>query len=73
MPAHDVDVTMPTRDLGRADVIFDVKVDDVTIGALHVSRGAVVWFPAGNSYGYKLDWTRFGQFMELNGTRSEKR
>ncbi len=73
MPAHDVDVTLPTRELGRADVIFDVRVDGSTLGALHVSRGAVVWFPVGNTYGYRLDWTSFAQLMQENGVRSEKR
>lgn len=73
MPAHEVDVSMPTRELGRADVVFDVKADGVTLGALHVSRGAVVWFPAGNTYGYKIDWTAFGQLMQQHGTRGEAR
>lgn len=73
MPAHEVDMTLPTRELGRADAVFDVKADGVTLGALHVSRGAVVWFPAGNTYGYKMSWTKFGEFMEESGTRSEAR
>jgi hypothetical protein len=73
MPAHEVDVALPTRELGRSDVVFDVKVDGTTLGALHVSRGAVVWFPAGNTYGYKLDWTEFAQIMSSNGVRSEAR
>jgi hypothetical protein len=64
---------MPTRELGRADVVFDVKVDGATLGALHVSRGAVVWFPAGNTYGYKVDWTAFSQLMVRNGNRAEAR
>lgn len=73
MPAHEVDVTMPTRDLGRSDVIFAVKADGQTLGALHVSRGAAVWFPSGNTYGYKMDWTTFGQIMAQHGTRGETR
>jgi hypothetical protein len=73
MPAHEVDVTMPTRELGRADVIFDVKVDGATLGALHVSRGSVVWFPSGNTYGRKLDWSHFAQLMVDNGARDEAR
>ena len=73
MPAHEVDVSMPTRELGRSDVIFDVKVDAATLGALHISHGSVVWFPAGNTYGYKLDWTTFGQLMQEHGARGEAR
>jgi len=54
MPANEVDITRPKREIGRADAIFDVKADGTILGALHVSRGAVVWFPSGTTYGYKL-------------------
>ena len=71
--AHEVDVTLPTLELGRADTIFNVKVDGVTLGALNVSRGSVVWFPAGNTWGHKLDWAALAQLMVQNGARSEAR
>lgn len=73
MAAHEVDITLPKRELGRADAVFDVKADGNTLGALHVSRGAVVWFPAGNTYGYKVNWTKFSDLMEASGTKSEAR
>ncbi len=73
MAAHGVDVTLPTRELGRADVRFEVKVDGVAHGALHVSRGSVVWFSANKMYGHKINWTKFAKLMEENGVRSEKR
>lgn len=60
------------REIGRADAIFDVKADGVTLGALHVSRGAVVWFPSGTTYGYNLGW-RLDELMQEHGTRSEAR
>jgi hypothetical protein len=61
------------REIGRADAIFDVKTDGATLGALHVSRGAVVWFPSGTTYGYKLGWGRFAKLMEQHGSRTESR
>jgi hypothetical protein len=64
---------MPTRELGRADVVFDVKVDGSKLGELRVSKGTVVWYPAGNIYGYRLDWTDFGQLMQEYGGRDERR
>jgi hypothetical protein len=70
---HQVDITLPRRELGRTDAIFDVKADGVTFGALHVSRGAVVWFPSGTTYGYKLGWAKFDELMQGNGTRNEAR
>ena len=73
MPWHDVDVKLPKIDLRRTDIVFDVKVDEATLGALHISRGAVVWFPAGNTYGHKLNLSKFAELMVDNGSRSETR
>lgn len=73
MAAHEVDITLPKRELGRADAVFDVKADGVTLGALHVSRGAVVWFPSGTTYGYKLGWAKFNELMQAHGNRREAR
>ena len=73
MAAHEVDMTLPRRELGRADAVFDIKADGATVGALHVSRGAVVWFPSGTTYGYKLGWARFDELMQEYGSRNEAR
>lgn len=71
--AHEVDFSIPSRDLGRSDVEFNVKKDGKKIGTLKVSKGSVVWFPTDTSYGYKLTWSEFDQLMQQNGSRSEKR
>ena len=73
MAAHEVDITLPKRELGRADAIFDVKADGATLGALHISRGAAVWFPAGTTYGFKLGWQKLGELMQEHGSKSESR
>lgn len=73
MAAHEVDITLPKRELGRADAVFDVRADGATLGALHISRGAVVWFPAGNTYGYKIGWAKFSTLMQQHGSRKEVR
>jgi len=72
--AHKVKMDVPTIEMGKADAVFSVKQDGETIGALHVSRGAIVWFPANHTFGYKLSWKKFAELMVDNGTRpSEKR
>jgi hypothetical protein len=71
--AHEVDITLPKRELGRADAIFGVKTDGVTLGVLHVSRGAVVWFPSGTTYGYKISWKKLDELMQAHGSRTESR
>jgi hypothetical protein len=73
MAVHQVDMTLPTRELGRADAVFEVKADGEVLGSLHVSRGAVVWFPSGTTYGYKLGWAKFDELMQAHGNRSEAR
>ena len=45
----------------------------MTVGALHVSRGAVVWFPSGTTYGYKMGWKKFDEIMQEYGSRTEAR
>jgi hypothetical protein len=73
MAVHEVDMSLPTRELGRADAVFDVKANGAVLGALHISRGAVVWFPTGTTYGYKLGWEKFDEVMQEKGSRWEAR
>ncbi|MFT5152152.1 MAG: hypothetical protein ACI841_002143 [Planctomycetota bacterium] len=71
--AHDVTFEVPARSLGRADVRFVIKKDNVVLGTLTVSNGSVVWFPKGTSYGCKMGWEKFDQLMQDNATRTERR
>lgn len=72
--AHKVEMQNPSLPLGKADVKFSVQNNGKTIGALHVSRGSVVWFPAHHNYGHKLTWTKLAKLLEEHGQRpSEKR
>ena len=73
MATHDVSFEIPTRKLGKADVIFQVKADGAVLGTLTVSNGSVVWFPRGTSYGCKMRWQRFDQVMREHATRTERR
>jgi hypothetical protein len=71
--AHKVQFSIPTRDLGRADIRFKVRRNGSTLGTLEVSRGSVVWFPRDASYGRKVGWRAFDALMKDAGTRWEKR
>ncbi len=51
---HTVTVKMPEREIGKADVEFEVKQDGKTLGALHIPKGSVVWFPSG--YTTTIGW-----------------
>jgi hypothetical protein len=69
---HEVSFDIPTRDLGRADIHFTVKVDGQVLGKLEVSRGSLVWYPKDRSYGHKITWGDFDREMQKY-PRLEKR
>ncbi len=73
MAKHDVSFNIPQRDLGKADVEFQVKMDGTVLGTLTVSNGSIVWFPKGTLYGCKMGWARFDQLMQKEASRFEKR
>jgi len=73
MAQHKVMMTLPPREVTRADAKFSVERDGKKFGTLEVSRGSVVWFPPYTQYGLKMGWGKFHQMMEENATRVEKR
>jgi hypothetical protein len=73
MAAHKVEFTVPTRELGRADIEFKVRRDDRLFGTLAVSNGSLVWFRTDTTYGLKIPWAEFDAFMQGNATGRERR
>ncbi|MGC8541941.1 MAG: hypothetical protein ACP5QA_15130 [Phycisphaerae bacterium] len=69
---HSVKFSIPERDLGKADIEFTVNANGKKLGELHISRGSLVWFPSGNSYGHKASWEDFDKFMK-SMPKAEKR
>jgi sporulation protein YlmC with PRC-barrel domain len=71
--SHTVSFAVPKRELGRADVKFDINTENEKIGTLAVSKGSVVWFPKDHSYGYKVGWADVDRIFTEQGSKSEKR
>lgn len=71
--AHEVNFTVPKRNLGKADIEFEIKQNGVMLGTLKISKGSLVWFPKGTTNGLKMGWSKFDKLMEENATRIEKR
>jgi hypothetical protein len=71
--AHRVMMTLPPREIKRADAVFAVEKDGKKFGTLEVSNGSLVWFPAHTTYGDKMSWQIFHDLMEACATRIEKR
>ena len=61
--SHEVTFRLPTCDLGKADIHVKVKVDGEVFGKLEVSKGAIVWYPKGTTYGHKMTWTELDRVM----------
>jgi len=46
---------VPSLQLGKSDIVFDVKLDSEMLGGLCVSKGHVVWRPANHTFGYWIN------------------
>lgn len=73
MATHKVTLTLPPREIRRADASFSVERDGKMYGTLEVSNGSLVWFPPYTQYGLKVGWKKFHDLMEEHATRVEKR
>lgn len=69
---HEVTFDLPTRDLGKSDIHFTVMGDGEMLGKLEVSKGALVWYPSGTTYGHKMTWTDLHNEMQKY-PRAERR
>jgi hypothetical protein len=74
MANHTVTFSTPSLEIGKADIVFTIRKDKEKLGDLHISHGAAVWFPTGNSYGYKLSWSKLAAlFVEHGIEKAEMR
>ncbi len=71
--AHQVNFTVPERDLGPKDISFKVMVDDELLGTLYISKGGVQWYPRKTSVGHKLNWLQFDTAMVEYGKKAARR
>jgi len=72
MADHDVNFTIPERELGKADIEFRIKRDGAAFGRLRVSNGSLVWVPANKTYGHRLSWSRFNELAQEHGEEGHK-
>ncbi len=71
--AHEVQFTIPTRELGRSDVEFAVTKDGELLGTLKVSKGSLVWLPKHTREGHKATWAEFDEIMIAHAKATERR
>ncbi len=73
MATHKVKMTLPPREIKRADATFAVKRDGKKFGTLEISNGSVVWFPPYTQHGLKMSWKKFSKLMEEHAKKVETR
>ncbi len=71
--AHDVQFSVPSRQLGRSDIEFIVKKDGDLLGTLKVSNGSLVWFPRKTREGHNISWMKFDELMASYAQGKERR
>ena len=73
MAKHKVLMSLPPRQIKRADAKFEVQRDGKMFGTLEISQGSIVWFAPYTKYGMKRSWQRFHDLMEQHAVRVEER
>jgi len=64
MAKHEVVMTAPDMELGRADVEFKVKFEQSVIGTLKLSKGGVTWVSRDKTYGKEIKWRDLAELLE---------
>jgi len=63
MPTHVVRMSMPSTDVRRVDVVFEVKSGATKLGELHLSKGDLRWYPKGAQRPKIATWEQFDEWM----------
>lgn len=69
MARHDVRFNIPERKLGNSDIEFTVYSDDLRLGVLKISKGALVWRSANKKRGHIVAWNAFDRLAREHGRR----
>jgi len=63
--AHEIKMIAPTISLGKQDIVFEVVIDGVKRGELHLSQGDVRWRPRNSrSDVRRATWEELADYME---------
>lgn len=64
MAKHNVFVNLPWRELGKADAQFEIYQNDMKLGKITISKGAIEWYPYKAKKPYKIGWTHFDKMIK---------
>lgn len=64
MAEHNVTVSLPWHELGKADARFEIYKDGEKFGRITISKGLIEWFPRGKKKGLGITWTAFDKLIK---------
>lgn len=63
--AHEIKMNAPGVSIGKQDLVFEVFIDKVKRGELHLSQGNLRWKPrSSKQVKGTATWTEFAEWME---------
>ena len=72
MARHKIVMRAPERELTRADVEFEVHIDGVKRGELHLSQCDLTWWPRNTRRSsISVTWDQFAEWMESEASENE--
>jgi hypothetical protein len=63
MAKHDVRLTLPVFEIGKMDLVIDIKSNDSKLGTLTISKGSIEYYPASKQTPISLTWEKFDELM----------
>jgi hypothetical protein len=60
---HEIEISIPTKSVLNADVVFEVRSDGEKLGELRISRGTIDWRPGRARKTARLTWEQFDELM----------
>ena len=68
MAQHRLVISQPRSEILSSDVMIEVFENKQKIGALHISRGNIEWWPRYNKKNhFRLSWSKFATLFEELG------
>ncbi len=74
MAEHTVKVKTPPLEIGRMDLVFDVRKDGQHHGRLRISKGGVEWMQRfDNKKAFHMSWDKFDRVFSNEGDEGRTR
>lgn len=64
MAKHNVHINLPWREIGKADVEFQILKDSEIFGKIKISKGDIEWYSKNAKRPYKISWTNFDKMIK---------